>query len=112
MVGEDGLYGVEWTPDFAEDVVGAASYIEDVLKSPRAAQNLYAGIEERLDSQRTMPTSATARVGPDGATYYIVTYKNWDIYYIIDGRVIAAVALKHHLQSGGRVVLPKDAEDL
>lgn len=106
MVEDGRLYSVEWTPEFAEDVVAALSYIADELKSPMAAQNLYTGIEKQLDSQRAMPTSASTRRSSNGLTYYIVTYKNWDIYYMIDSDAIVPLALKHHLQDGGRNTLP------
>ena len=110
MVDDGKLYAVEWTPEFVEDVVAAVSYITNELKSPMAAKNLYAGIEKQLDSQRAMPTSATTRVDTNGTTYYIVTHKNWDIYYFIDEETIVAVSLKHHLQAGGRGALLRDVE--
>ena len=42
---------------------------------------------------------------------YIVTYKNWDIYYVIEGSAIKAIGLKHHLQAGGRGELPREGKN-
>ena len=106
MVENGKLYSVFWTPGFAEDLFEAVAYITDELGSPMAAQALFDGVCKQLESQRAMPTSATTKSGKDGMTWYIVTYKNWDIHYIIDGDAIKAIGLKHHLQSAGRDVLP------
>lgn len=108
MVKDGKLYKVYWTPGFSEDLFAAVTYIAEELSSPRAAQALFEGVSEQLESRRAMPTAATTRTAPDGTTRYIVTYKNWDIYYIIEGDAIKAIGLKHHLQSGGRGILPRD----
>ncbi|MBQ9022026.1 MAG: type II toxin-antitoxin system RelE/ParE family toxin [Eggerthellaceae bacterium] len=108
MVEDGKLYDVLWTPDFTEDLFEAVAYITEELGSPMAAWALFDGVCELLDSQRAMPTSATTKAGKDGSTRYIVTYKNWDIYYIIEGDAIKVIGLKHHLQAGGRGVLPSE----
>ena len=97
MVEEGKLYDVLWTPDFTEDLFEAVAYIADELGSPMAAQALFEGVCEQVDSQRAMPTSATTKAGGDGSVRYIVTYKNWDIYYVIEDGAIKAIGLKHHL---------------
>ena len=74
-----------WTPDFTEDLFEAVTYITDELGSPLAAQALFEGVCERLDSQRAMPTSVTTKTGNDGTTRYIVTHESWDVYYVIEG---------------------------
>ena len=106
MVEDGKLYDVLWTPDFTEDLFNAVAYISEELGSPMAAHALFDGVCGRLDSQRAMPASAATKAGRDGSVRYIVTYRNWDIYYVIEGDAIKAIGLKHHLQAGGRGMLP------
>ncbi len=108
MVENGKLYDILWTPDFTEDLFEAVTYITEELGSPMAAQALFDGVCDQLDSRRAMPTSAATKTGKDGTMRYIVTYKNWDVYYVIEGDSIKAIGLKHHLQAGGRGTLPRE----
>ena len=104
------LYDVQWTPEFSEDVYGAVSYVEYELGSPVAARNLLDGIIGTLDSKRAMPTAALSYKSPSGTTRYVAAFKRWDIYYVVEGRVIKAIGLKHQLQYGPRGTLPNDSQ--
>lgn len=95
---DDDLYTVVWTPDFVEDVTLAVEYVDRVLKAPFAARNLLDGISAQLENMRAMPTSAVARIGPHGERIYMVTYKEWGIYYTVERHAIKAIGLKHRLQ--------------
>ena len=103
---DGGLYDVYWTPDFMEDVSAAVSYVANELGSPIAAQNLLDGIVEALESRRAVPTAALSYVGASGTTRYIASYKRWDVYYVIEGRAMKAIGLKHQRQQGPRGTLP------
>ncbi|MBQ9004341.1 MAG: type II toxin-antitoxin system RelE/ParE family toxin [Eggerthellaceae bacterium] len=102
------LYDVYWTPDFTEDVMAAVAYIAEELESPIAARNLLDGVTELLDSKQAMPTAATSYKSPTGTTRYIASYKKWDVYYVVDGRTIKAISLKHQQQDGPRSALPRE----
>ena len=104
------LYDVYWTPEFSEDVYGAVSYVAHELGSPIAARNLLDGITQVLDSKRAMPTAAPSYMSPAETTRYVVAFKRWDIYYVIEGHVIKAIGLKHQLQDGPRGSLPGDSQ--
>lgn len=105
---ESDLYDVYWTPEFSEDVQAAVSYVADELGSPIAARNLLEGIVGELESRRAMPTATPSYRSPAGSVRYIVSHKRWDIYYVIEGRAIKAIGLKHQLQDGPRGTLPRD----
>jgi plasmid stabilization system protein ParE len=93
------LYPVVWTPDFLEDVSLAVEYVANVLKAPIAAKNMLDGITAQLENVRAIPTAAVVRYGQRGEKYYILSYKNYNIYYIIENETIKAVGLKHQLQN-------------
>lgn len=99
-------YEVRWTPDFTEDVHTAVSYVAHVLDSPKAAERLLEGIVGALESRRALPTAAPTYASPAGRTCYVISYKRWDIYYVIEGHTIKAIGLKHQLQDNPRGVLP------
>ena len=105
---EDELYDVFWTPDFTEDVLAAVSYIAEELGSPQAAQDLLAGVSEKLEIRRQMPMSAPSYKGPTGQVRYVISYKRFDIYYVIEGSAIKAIGLKHQLQDGRHGILPRE----
>lgn len=94
----DGLYPIVWTPDFVRDVSLAVEYVAEVPKAPIAARNLLEGIDAQLENVRAMPTTATLRKGSDGERFYMLSYKNWNIYYVIESETNKAVCLKHQLQ--------------
>lgn len=94
----DKLYPVVWTPDFAEDVSLAVEYVAKVLKASAAARNLFDGINAQLENVRAMPTAAVIRRGSSGEEFFMLTYKNWNIYYVFENETIKAVGLKHQLQ--------------
>ena len=96
MVGE--LYPVVWTPNFTEDVSLAVEYVAKVLKAPMAARNLFEGVNAQLENVRAVPTAAVVRKGPSGEQFYMISYKNWNIYYVIECKTIKAIGLKHQLQ--------------
>ena len=95
----DELYSVVWTPDFVEDVALAVEYVATVLKAPIAARKLLKGINDQLENVRAMPTAAVVKRGPQNEIFYTVSYKNYNIYYVLEDRTIKAVGLKHQLQS-------------
>lgn len=105
---DDDLYEVYWTPDFAEDVYCAVSYVAEELGSPIAARNLLDGIADALESKRAMPTASPSYRAPTGTTRYVAAFRRWDIYYVIEGRTIKAIGLKHQLQDGPRGTLPEE----
>ena len=104
----DGLYDVRWTPDFTEDMAAAVAYVAEELGSPIAARDLLEGVVDLLDSKRAMPTAATSYESPAGTTRYVASYKKWDVYYVVEGRAIKAIGLKHQLQDGARGALPRE----
>ena len=57
-----------------------------------------------------MPTAALSYVSSSGAIRYVVSYKRWDVYYVIEGRVMKAIGLKHQLQQGPGGALPRESE--
>lgn len=95
---DDDLYTVVWTPGFVEDVMLAVEYVDRVLKAPFAARNLLDGISAQLENVRAMPTSAVTRTGLHGERIYMVSYKEWSIYYTVEQRAIKAIGLKDRLQ--------------
>lgn len=105
---DEGFYEVFWTSDFSEDVYGAVSYISNTLGSPKAARNLLESIVASLEAKRAMPTAAPSFLGSTGILRYVVSVDRWDVYYVIEGRVIKAIGLKHQLQKGPRGILPRD----
>ena len=107
MVG-DGLYRVVLTPEFEEDLLGAAKYVANELASPIAAKNLVEGVQEALDKKRAMPTAAPTFVGAAGTTRYVATYKRWNAYYVIEGDSMKVLGLKHQLQGGRSGTLPRE----
>ena len=56
-----------------------------------------------------MLTVAPSYLSPSGTTRYVATYRRWDVYYVIEGRAVKAIGLKHQLQNGPRDTLPGDA---
>ena len=94
----DKLYPVVWTPDFVLDVSLAVEYVAKILKAPIAAHNLFDGINAQLENVRAMPTAAVSRKGPRGETFYVISYKNYNIYYVVEQGVIKAIGFKHQLQ--------------
>ena len=95
----DKLCKVVWTSDFVEDVTLAVEYVSDVLKSPIAARNLFDGVIAQLENVRALPTAAAHRKSLHGEDFYMISYKNFNIYYILEDDVIKAVGLKHQLQN-------------
>ena len=94
----DGLHPIVWTPDFVEDLSLAVEYVDKVLKAPVAARSLLDCVNAQLENVRAMPTAAVARKGLRGETFYVLSYKRWNIYYVIEDETIKAVGLKHQLQ--------------
>ena len=109
MVSDAELYDVFWTPEFTEDVYAAVSYIAEELGNPVAAERMLDGIEALLDSKRAMPTAATTYVGSTGTMRYIARYRRFDVHYVIEGRTIKAIGLKHQLQGSSRTTLPRES---
>lgn len=97
MVGK--VYSIVWTSEFFEDVVCAVEYVAQVLKAPVAARNMLDGINAKLENMRTMPTAAVMCKGLHGETFYVVSYKSYNIYYIVDHDAIKAVGFKHQSQN-------------
>ncbi len=98
MVDEEELYDVVWTPLFAEEVRQAADYIQNHLMMPLAARDFLDGVMEALENRRRTPTAAIRKISPSGTEFYVAHNKQWAIYYLIEGRTIKAVSLKHRLQ--------------
>lgn len=98
MVDDEGLFDVAWTPSFVEEVQQAADYIQNHLKMPFAARDFLEGVVEVLEIRRRMPTAAIRKISPSGTVFYVAHSKQWAIYYLVEGRTIKAVSLKHRLQ--------------
>lgn len=94
----DKPYPLVLTPGFHEDLFLAVEYVDKVLKAPIAARNLFDGIIEQLERVRVSPTAAIVRKDTHGKTFYMVSYTNWNIYYVFEQDTIKVVGLKHQLQ--------------
>lgn len=94
----DEPYDLVWTPEFSEDLFLAVDYIQNYLKIPVAARELYDDITGKLEKQRYTPTIAVARKGMRGQTFYCVNHGRYNAYYVIENRTIKIIGLKHQLQ--------------
>ena len=98
MVEPESPYALVLTSDFEEDLYLAAHYIEHVLAQPQAARQLVLCAEEKLRAQCLMPECATSYKTRRGDTNYVVRCGRFTIHYLIEGRFVKALGMKHSLR--------------
>ena len=93
-------YSVVLTPQFLEDLESCVEYIFFVLKSPNAARDMYLEIKKRVLGLAKFPQAAISYVSPvSGRKRYKISYKNYDIHYVVDGKNVRVLGIKHQLQN-------------
>lgn len=98
--GSEKSYSVVLTPQFLEDLESCIEYISVVLKSPIAAREMYLKIKKRVLDLAEFPQAAISYVSPvSGHKRYKITYKNYDIHYVVDDKYVRVLGIKHQLQN-------------
>lgn len=70
------------------------------LKSPIAAREMYLEIKKRVLGLAEFPQAAISYASSvSGNKRYKITYKNYDIHYVVDDKYVRVLGIKHQLQN-------------
>lgn len=70
------------------------------FKSPIAAREMYLEIKKRVLGLAEFPQAAISYASPvSGNKRYKITYKNYDIHYVVDDKYVRVLGIKHQLQN-------------
>ena len=88
-----------YTEEFLESFVLAKEYIEEELLSPLAAQNFQDAIFDLIETTAFTPTIAIKRTSSNGVSCFVISHKNWNIYYTIENSTMKVLDLIHQSQN-------------
>ena len=97
-------YEIEITDLAEQDMEDLTDYIAFRLKNPSTALSMVYGIRETIDSLRQYPERHELDRDEELAAHGIrrIYYKNYKIYYAIDGEAVKILRILHMLTDSGR----------
>ena len=93
---------VVYTEEFYESLLLAKQYISFELGSPLTANRFVDGILDVIDKKSCTPCIAAKRLTIENVPCYVVSYKNWNIYYSVENNVMKVLELTHQIQNRAR----------
>lgn len=90
MTEERKEYRLRYLPLFWDDLNSAVTYVADVLKSPRAAEDMLDEVEAKILNQQKTPTIAPKYKSDKKRSddYYWIEVGNYMIFYVLIGDVM------------------------
>ena len=89
---------IAYTLNFTESFISAHEYIHVKLQSPKAADDFVSGVITSIDRASHTPHIAVKRLTHDNVPCYVISYKNWNIYYSVEDDVMKVLDLVHQSQ--------------
>lgn len=90
----------EWDSKWKREKLFRSFNSSVVLKSPIAAREMYLEIKKRVLGLAEFPQAAISYASPvSGNKRYKITYKNYDIHYVVDDKYVRVLGIKHQLQN-------------
>ncbi len=92
-------YQVVFTESFSLSFSLAIEYIRDELGSPIASVQFQSSVLELIVKTSYTPTIAVKRFAFEGVACYVISHKEWNIYYSLEDNIMKVLDLVHQRQS-------------